>query len=201
MSVTTATLKDNIARVQETIAGAAERSGRHPDEVCLVAISKTHPAETVVRAAELGLTHFGENRVQEAGAKILEVRQAFGGQLEWHLVGTLQRNKINQAVSLFTMIEAVDSRQLAEAIGRRAAGGAVAVLLEVYLGDESARPGFRPEQLQREMGDLLAVAGITIRGLMTVAPLGWDESATRSAFASLRSLRDRLAASFSVALP
>lgn len=199
--ITRASLRDNIARVRESIAEAALRAGRAPNDVQLVAVSKGQPAEVVAEAAELGLRCFGENRVQEAAAKIPRVRELVGRELEWHLVGTLQRNKVRPALSLFAILEAVDSLRLAQAIEQRAGGRRVPVLLEVYFGEDPARPGFRPAGLVAELPRLLELPSLEIRGLMTVAPLGLDASGVRKVFAALRRLRDELAASHGIALP
>ena len=192
MSTTASVLRDNIARVQERIAGSATKAGRHPDEVKLVAVSKSRGADEVAEAASLGLRHFGENRVQEAAAKIPRVGELAASPLEWHLVGTLQRNKVKQALSLFAILQSVDSLRLAEEIDRRANQAPLSVLLEVYLGDEPARPGFRPAELREQLPRVAALPGLHVRGLMTVAPLGLDDRSCRAVFARLRELRDQL---------
>ena len=192
---TAATLRDNVARVRDTIAEAALRAGRRPEDVTLVAVSKTVPAERVAEAASLGLRVFGENRVQEAATKIPRVAELVGQPLEWHLVGTLQRNKVRGALSLFAILQSVDSLRLAESIDRRVERDPVRVLLEVYFGDDPARPGFRPAELAEQLPSLAALPRLRIVGLMTVAPLGEDEARTRAVFAALRELRDRLVGS------
>jgi pyridoxal phosphate enzyme (YggS family) len=192
VSVETSILRDNIARVQQTIAEAAVRAGRDPSEVKLVAVSKTKSAEEVAEAAACGLRCFGENRVQEAAPKMPRVRELVASPLEWHLVGTLQRNKVKSALSLFAILQSVDSLRLAEAIDRQAGGSPVPVLLEVYLGDGPNRPGFRPGDLVAQLPRLTALPRLELRGLMTVAPLGLDEAGNRAVFAGLRELRHRL---------
>jgi hypothetical protein len=185
--------RDNLVRVQEKIAQAARRAGRERAEVQIVVVSKDQRAEAVAEVAALGQRSFGENRVQEAAAKIPRVAELVDAALEWHLVGTLQRNKVNQALSLFAILGAVDSLRLAEAIDGRASAQ-VPVLLEVYLGDDPARPGFRPRQVEDQLDQLRALPNLELRGLMTVAPLGLDERGLRAVFAGLRELRDRLVA-------
>ena len=187
-------LRDNVARVRDTIAEAAIRAGRNPDDVTLVAVSKTVSAERVAEAAALGLRVFGENRVQEAAHKIPRVAELAGQPVEWHLVGTLQRNKVRAALSLFAILQAVESPRLAEAIDGRVERHPARVLLEVYFGDDPTRPGFRPADLVEQLPALASLPRVRILGLMTVAPFGWDESRTRAVFAALRELRDRLAA-------
>jgi pyridoxal phosphate enzyme (YggS family) len=185
-------VRDNLSRVLERVERAAARAGRNPSEVALVAISKTRSAEEVAEVAAGGLRRFGENRVQEAAEKIPRVAELRAPGLEWHLVGTLQRNKIRAALELFAILQSVDSLRLAEAIDQRASGRRIPVLLEVYLGDEQDRPGFRPLELHEQLPHLLCLTGLEIRGLMTVAPLGLDEQATQRVFAQVRELRDRL---------
>lgn len=192
MNVRTASLRDNLERVRETIERAAARAGRDPAEVRLVAVSKTVGAERVAEAAGLGLGCFGENRVQEAAEKIPRVRELVEAPLEWHLIGTLQRNKIRAALPLFAILQSVDSLRLAESIASRASGARVPVLLEVYFGDDPDRPGFRPSELREQLPRLADLPGLEIRGLMTVAPLGTDERGTRAVFAAARELRERL---------
>lgn len=192
---------DRLARVREEIASAAVRAGRDPAEVTLVGVSKTQPAEAVAEAVRAGLAHAGENRVQEARPKITRVAELLRAEgmrpPTWHMVGHLQTNKVAAAIDFFQVIESVDSLHLAAELSKRmvARGGQNAplpILLETYLGDDDARPGFRPDALIQEAGRVAALPGLVVQGLMTVAPLGWDERATRTAFARLRDLRDTL---------
>src|SRR6185295_20254071 len=127
-------LRDRIDRVRGQVADAAARAGRDSSTVTLIAVSKTHSAEAVVEAVHEGIEHVGENRVQEAAEKVERVRALLGRDPTWHLIGTLQRNKVRQALDLFSMIQSVDSVRLAEALAARAEGRTVMVLLEVYLG-------------------------------------------------------------------
>jgi pyridoxal phosphate enzyme (YggS family) len=185
-------LRDNVERVRGIIADAAARGGRPPEAVMLVAVSKTKPPELVAEAAGLGLDRFGENRVQEAEAKVPRVRELLGRDPTWHLIGTLQRNKVKAALGLFAILESVDSVRLAEAVSRRSQGRTIPILLEVYLGDDPDRPGFRPTELREHGSEILQLPGIEVRGLMTVAPLGLDADQTRSVFRQVRELRDEL---------
>ena len=189
-------LRANLERVRSTIADAAARGGRSADAVTLVAVSKTKPPELIAEAFALGVGCFGENRVQEAEPKVARVRELLGRDPTWHLVGTLQRNKVKAALELFAILESVDSVRLAEAISRRAAGRTVPILLEVYLGDDPARPGFRPAELVEEAPAVLALPNLDVRGLMTVAPLGSAGEAARAAFRRLRELREELRARY-----
>jgi pyridoxal phosphate enzyme (YggS family) len=116
--------------------------------------------------------------------------------IDWHMIGHLQTNKAGQAVELFSMVQSVDSLKLAQALDRRAVAlGAkrLPVLLEVYVGDDPERPGFRPDSLLDAAAQIIELPGLEVRGLMTVAPLGLDQAATRAAFKSVRELRDKLA--------
>ena len=185
-------LRDDLERVRATIADAAATAGRAADEITLVAVSKTKPAELVAEAYELGVRAFGENRVQEAEEKIPRVLELLGEEPTWHLVGTLQRNKVKAALGLFAILESVDSVRLAEAISKRADGRSVPILLEVYVGDDPDRPGFRPVELAEAVPTLLALPHLDIRGLMTIAPLGLSPDQTRAAFRQVRELRDDL---------
>ena len=194
MASATAVLRDNVERVRGTIADAAARAGRDPSEVALVAVSKTHPAELVAEVAGLGIEQFGENRVQEAQAKVPRVRELLGHGPTWHMIGSLQRNKVRACLGLFDLIHSVDGARLAEAISERAEGGAAAVLLEVYFGDDPTRPGFRPDDVLGEAEAVLALPNLDVRGLMTVAPLGARGEAARAVFRRLRELRDKLRA-------
>jgi PLP dependent protein len=187
-----AELRENLARVRATIAEAAARAGRSADAVTLVAVSKTQPPELVAEVARLGVDRFGENRVQEAQAKAPRVRALLGRDPLWHLVGTLQRNKVKSALDLFAILESVDSARLAEAISRRAEGRKIPILLEVYLGDDSNRPGFRPDELLEGFAALQDLPGLDVRGLMTVAPLGLGASETADIFRRVADLRDRI---------
>jgi pyridoxal phosphate enzyme (YggS family) len=185
-------LRDNLERVRATIADAAARSGRPPEAVQLVAVSKTKPPQMIAEVAALGVEHFGENRVQEAEAKLPRVRELLGRDPSWHLVGTLQRNKVKAALDLFAILESVDSLRLAEAISRRAVGRTIPILLEVYVGDDPSRPGFRPAELVVEVPRILELPNLDVRGLMTVAPLGLSSEQTRAAFRQMRTLRDEV---------
>ena len=189
---------ENLARVREQIAQAATKVGRSIDDIELVTISKTHPAEKVRGAYEAGQTLFGESRVQEARAKIPELPSA----IRWHFVGHLQKNKIRQALPLFEMIHSVDSLSLAQDMNRIAEeeGSHPRVLLEVNMAGEGSKFGFKPENLREQMETLLALSRLSILGLMTIPPLAPEAEASRKYFVQLRELRDRLQTEFHVDL-
>jgi PLP dependent protein len=195
------TIAENVARVRERVAAAAARAGRDPAEITVVGATKTQPAEVVVEGVRAGLRHIGENRVQEAVPKIARADELLRGlglaAPRWHLIGHLQTNKAAAALRHFQVIESVDSLRLAEALDRRVASpGALPILLEVYVGSDPNRPGFRPAELHDAVGRIAELRGLELRGLMTVAPLGWDPPATRAAFHQVRELRDSLASAY-----
>jgi PLP dependent protein len=187
-------LHERITRVRDQIADAAVRAGRDPSTVTLIGASKTRSPEEIAEAVASGLDHVGENRVQEAAEKVGRVRDLLGRDPTWHLIGTLQRNKCRLALDLFGMIQSVDSVRLAEALSARAEGRRVSLLLEVYLGDDPARPGFRPDDVEQALLSLAALPGLDVRGLMTVAPLGLPDDEIRAVFRRVRELRDGVGA-------
>jgi pyridoxal phosphate enzyme (YggS family) len=174
--------------VLERIEAACARAGRRPGDVTLVAVSKTVPVARIRELLEEGQVAFGENRVQEALAKIPEV----GRGARWHLVGHLQRNKARHAVGAFEMIHSVDDLDLARELDRRAAAKGLVqpVLVEVNVAGEASKHGAAPEEVPALLEGIAGLAGLDLRGLMTVPPpVGRAEDA-RGWFASLRELRD-----------
>ena len=191
-------IEENVERVRTRMAGAAEKAGRPVDEVQLIAISKTHPAESVRAAHEAGLDTFGESRVQEARVKIPDLPSS----LHWHFVGHLQKNKIRHALPLFELFHSVDSLALASDINRIADEQGVhpRVLLEVNVSGEGSKFGFSPEKLRADMESLLALSRLTVEGLMTIPPLAAEAEGSRKFFAQLRGLRDQLEKEFTMRL-
>ena len=189
-------IAENLERVRRKIASAAAKSGRSADAVELVAITKMHPAERVREAVEAGQSLFGENRVQEARAKIPELPS----NLRWHFVGHLQKNKVRQALPLFEMIHSVDSLALAQDINRIAEeeGLHPRVLLEVNVAGEGSKFGFSSERIRDQMEELLALSRLSILGLMTIPPVTKESETSRNYFVQLRELRDRLQTEFRV---
>ncbi|MDD5200198.1 MAG: YggS family pyridoxal phosphate-dependent enzyme [Terrimicrobiaceae bacterium] len=185
-------VEQNLAEVRERIAAAAARAGRSADDVGLIAVSKTFPAEAVREAWEAGQSVFGESRVQESVAKIAELP----GALRWHFIGHMQKNKVRRALPLFELFHGIDSLDLAQAMDRIAAEDGLfpRVLIEVNVAGEAAKFGLRPEALDRDLDALLALPRLQIEGLMTIAPYAEEPEASRPHFRSLRELRDRLAA-------
>ena len=182
-------LAANLQVIRDRIGGACKRAQRDPGSVTLLAVTKTHPPEVVRQAADLGLNLFGENKVQEAKAKI----PLCPGRLHWHMIGHLQSNKCRDAVELFEMIEGVDSLQLAEEINRRAdqAAKTMPVLLEVNVVGEGSKFGYRPSRLLEELNQLNALPRLEIHGLMTVPPWSADPEKVRPVFRELRELKKR----------
>jgi pyridoxal phosphate enzyme (YggS family) len=181
-----------VAAVRERIARAAERAGRRPEAVTLVAISKAHPAERVRAAYDAGLRDFGENKVQEAEAKLaalLDLRP----ELRWHLVGHLQTNKAKKAALLFDRIHSLDSVELAEKLEQQAAGAgrSLLVLVQVDLAGEATKHGADEAQLFPLLERLRGLRALRATGLMVLPPLFEDPEAARPYFRRLRELRDR----------
>lgn len=176
--------------VRNRIRAAAEAAGRDPSGVRLVAVSKTHPPESVREAAALGQTVFGESKIQEAMAKI----PLLPSSLEWHFIGHLQSNKIRKALPLFRLFHGVDNAGLASQMDRISGdcGCFPQVLLEVNVSGEETKFGFRPDRLRSEISDLLALPRVGILGLMTMAPYSDAPLAAKPYFAALRHLRDDL---------
>jgi pyridoxal phosphate enzyme (YggS family) len=193
-------LAERVNGVRNTIALAAERAGRDPNEITLVAVSKTFGSAQVVEAAGLGLRHFGENRVQEAADKIPAVASELAARAAplptWHLIGHLQSNKARLAVSLFSVVESVDSLALATTLNRlaRPRPQPLDVLVEVNVGREASKSGFLPEELSTVFPRLWELPWLRLRGLMTVAPLVAEAEDARPFFRELRRLRDELLA-------
>ena len=192
-------IADNFELIRAKIADAAARSGRSPEAVQLVAVSKTHSPEVILEAVDAGQLLFGENRVQEARAKM----PLLPGRLRWHLIGHLQSNKIRQALPAFERIQSIDTLDLARETNRIAGelGLFPKVLLEVNVAGESSKFGFQPEALRACMEELLTLDRVAIDGLMTIPPLAPKAEDSRKYFAALRALRDRLSEEFRVPLP
>jgi pyridoxal phosphate enzyme (YggS family) len=182
----------NVLSIRERIAKAAERCGRSPDEITLLAVSKTFPAEFLVRAAEAGIRCFGENRVQEAETKIPQLRNIDG--LQWHLIGHLQTNKARRAAELFDVIHSVDSVKLAAKLNQASteAGKILSVLLQIDLGDEETKFGAEPRQIHELVEAINGFPGLRLNGLMTIPPFWDNPEDVRPYFARLRQLRDKM---------
>ena len=190
---TATTIRDNLARVRETIAEAASRAGTSPEGITLVGVSKTVAPELIREAIAGGLTEIGENRIQEAQPKIEMLdpeAKASGREVRWHMVGHLQRNKAKAAVGLFDLIQSIDSRRLAEAVNRAAneAGVVKDILCEVNTSGEETKFGLSPAEVVKFVAELADLKGLRMQGLMTVGPLVADPDEARPAFRQLREL-------------
>jgi pyridoxal phosphate enzyme (YggS family) len=184
-------LSENLTHIRTRIAEAAQRAGRSPDEITLVAVSKTKPLELVKMAYTLGVTDFGENRVQEAQIKIA----AFQPQgLRWHMIGHVQTNKANKVVSIFDSVQSVDSLHLAQALSQQASqqGKRLTVLLEINVAGETSKTGIPLAEASTVAQQVVALPGLDVAGLMTVAPLVENPEEVRPVFRTLRELRARL---------
>jgi pyridoxal phosphate enzyme (YggS family) len=180
----------NTRIVRDRITAAAERAGRDPAAVRLIAVTKTFPPAVCAAAVQAGLTDLGENRVQEGVAKAATLAES-GMKPVWHLIGHLQSNKVKAALGAFTVIHSVDSVELAQAISRRAARP-VAVLLEVNVAGEATKFGLSPEETPATYRAIAGLPNIEVRGLMTVAPQTDDPETVRPVFRHLRALAERL---------
>jgi len=176
-----------------TIDAACSRSGRNPDQVRLVAVSKTRPPAAVLELARAGQVLFGENRVQEALVKI-DAPELTGLNLSWHLIGHLQKNKARHVAGRFDLIHTVDSMNLAAELDRRSglSGCRQPVLLQVNQAGESTKSGVSQENLEPLARQVVELENLDLRGLMTIPPLSADPEDSRRWFCGLRELRDRL---------
>jgi len=185
-------LAARLTAVRERIAAAANASGREPEEVKLIAISKTHPASVIRTLIELGAGDLGENRVQEAEEKIAEIGR---DRARWHLVGHLQANKARRAVNLFEVIHSLDSLDLAQRLDRLCAEEGrekLPVLIQVDLGHEETKSGVDESELTHLVEGLKSLTHLELIGLMTLPPFFDDTEQSRPFFRRLRELRDEL---------
>ena len=186
----------NVSSIQQRIAAAAHRAGRSPDEILLMAVTKTQPPERIREAYDAGLRLFGENRVQEFAAKVAALRDLQAA--DWHMIGHLQTNKAAKTAELFRAVDSVDSLKLAEKLNAaaRAFGKKLYVLIEINVGGEAAKSGVAPDS--PALDELLIAAprfeGLIFRGLMTVPPFTDEPEDARPYFRKLRELRDAIAA-------
>lgn len=185
-------IRENLDLVRERVARAAERAGRDPASITIVAVTKTHGPEVVTEAIEAGISDIGENKVQEFLAKAPHVVLP----CRWHLVGHLQTNKIPKVIGKFALVQSVDTFRLAEQLsqGGEKAGGVTDVLLEVNTSGEASKFGLSPTETVSACAAMAKLPALRIRGLMTIGPLVDDPSAVGAAFARLRRLKDEIEA-------
>jgi len=189
-------IAENIAHVRKRIAAAARSANRNPDEITLMAVTKTFPPDRIREAYAAGLRVFGENRVQEFAAKATTLRDL--RDVEWHLIGHLQTNKAAKAAELFDAVDSVDSVRTAEKLNASAAstGKTLSILIEINVGGERAKSGVAPGsgELEKILQGAPRWRNLKIRGLMTVPPYTEDPEGSRPYFRQLRQIRDSIAA-------
>ncbi len=198
------TIAERLHHVRAEIAAACGRVGRSPDEVTLVAVTKTHPPETVLEAIQAGARDLGENRVYEGIEKMQAVREMTGAPARWHMIGNIQSRKTQDVAEWYDMVHSVErvkiARRLSDAAEER--GERLPALLEVNVSGEESKSGWRAWPLKeddafhRDLQTILAFPGVEIRGLMTMAPIVADPEQARPYFVRLRQLRDELAAAY-----
>jgi PLP dependent protein len=195
-----AELAETRSEILGRISEAAARAGRAPDEIEIVAVTKTVAADRIRAAIAAGFTTLGENRVQERAGKVAEVDAVStwpaGEAPRWHLVGPLQSNKARRAIELFDVIETVDSLELAARLGRISdelrPERPLPVLLQVNVDDDAAKSGFTPQELERDIAAILDLPGLELQGLMTVGRLVGQPELARPTFVALRTFADAL---------
>ncbi|MCL2878219.1 MAG: YggS family pyridoxal phosphate-dependent enzyme [Acidobacteria bacterium] len=182
----------NIQHIRGRITRTAESCGRRPEEITLLAISKTFPCEAIAEAMAAEIRRFGESRVQEAETKIPHFTGAV--KPEWHLIGHLQSNKTRRAVELFDVIQSVDSAKLAARISQAALelGKTISILLQVDLGDEETKFGTPPDEIREIIEAISSLKGVRLDGLMTLPPNFENPEDARPYFRRLRELGEKL---------
>lgn len=194
-----ADISRNLESIHQQIADAVRKSGREPEAVQLLAVSKTYPPKTIRQAFDAGQIRFGENRVQEALDKIPQLPN----EIEWHLIGHLQTNKVRKVLPACAWIHSVDSLKIAGAINRVASELHLKakVYLQVNVARDEAKFGFSPAEIRQSVDQMRAMEHLRIEGLMTIPEFTDDSEKTRSHFAALRELRDELKTRAGLALP
>jgi pyridoxal phosphate enzyme (YggS family) len=184
-------ISDNVARLRERIAAAAQRSGRSGNDVSLVAVTKYVGVDEAKALVAAGCHDLGESRPQELWRKAEALR---GEPIQWHLVGHLQQNKVRRTLPLISMLHSGDSRRLVSTVSEEAAqaGTSLPVLFEVNVSGDAAKHGFAPDEIESEFAHLAGLPGLEVRGLMTMAAFGTSGETARRDFVALRELRDRL---------
>lgn len=202
-------LMDNVARIQERIAQAARRAGRNPSEITLIAVSKTHPAESIRLAYEAGVRNFGENRVQEWESKRPLLSDL--GDANWHLIGHLQSNKANRAATSFHSVDSVDELGLAQRLDRALQTPGISVIgntaaklrvvIEVRVAEETTKSGVNAADLPALVEQVTKLSSLDLSGLMCIPPYLEDVESVRPYFRRMRELRDQIARQVGVTLP
>jgi PLP dependent protein len=202
LNMATTSIRENLLQVEERISAAARRAGRRGEEITLIGVSKTHPAEAIREAFEAGLRHFGENRVQEWEGKQGGIQDLSA---TWHLIGHLQSNKAAKAAKLFHAIDSVDDFALAERLDRArgeiGASAKLRVLIEVHIAKEETKTGVGAEELPELVEKVARLPMLELAGLMCIPPFAENAGEARPYFSRLRELRDDLAKRLGRALP
>lgn len=183
-------IKDNLLEIKEKIRQAAEKAGRNADEIKLIAVTKTVEVEKIQEALALGIEAIGENRVQEARSKY----DFLPKKIEWHLIGSLQTNKVKQAVQMFDFIHSVDRKALAEEINKQclALDKTMKVLIQVNISGEESKHGVEIKEAEELIKYALTLSGLEVKGLMTIAPLVDDPEEVRIVFKGLKNLQEQM---------
>lgn len=183
-------IEENLKIVRERISRAAERAGRNPSGIRIVAVTKTHPPEAVDQAVKAGLKDVGENKVQEFLDKEGMVKE----DCRWHFVGHLQRNKVNKIIGSFELIHSLDSLRLARKINKSSLreGVVTSVLVQVNTSGEESKYGIEPDEAEELCAAVSSYEGIRVKGLMTMAPWVEDRGVIRRTFSALRMLADKI---------
>lgn len=181
-------LANHLSQVRERIGQACLRSGRRAEEILLVAVTKTIPEARIIEALQQGLTHLGENYIQEAQRKIKAIEQG-----TWHFIGHLQTNKVKQAITLFSMIETLDSKKLAREVNHQAlqAGKTMEVLIQVNEAGELTKSGVPPDQVPSLLEEMPSWEGLRLRGLMSIPPYDPDPEQSRPWYRSLHCWQEK----------
>jgi len=184
------TVKDNLETINKKIKEAALKVNRDPQEIKLVAVTKTATLEQIKEAINEGVKIIGENKVQEAKKKY----QVLTTEVKWHLIGHLQTNKVKYAVEIFDLIHSVDSIKLAKEIDNRSVQfkKTIDVLIEVNISGEETKYGYNPEKVEAFLKEISEFSGIRVRGLMTIAPISKNKEEVRPYFRRLRELSERI---------
>ena len=195
-------IKENVEKIKHKIEESAKKAGRNPEDIILLAASKTQPVEKIVEAYNAGIRFFGENRVQEGIKKIDSLKEKYP-EIHWHLIGGLQTNKAKYAVRYFELIHSLDRKELADEIDKRALkiGKIQDVLIEVNIGEEESKYGVSPENLKDLFEYSLGKKHLNILGLMCIPPYSEDKENSRPYFSALRQMKEELEKEFSVNLP
>jgi PLP dependent protein len=196
------TIRENLQQVRQKIDVAARRASRKPEEILLIGVSKTHPAEMIREAYGAGLRHFGENRVQEWEGKLGALADLSA---TWHLIGHLQSNKAARAAKVFRSVDSVDDWSLAQRLDRaqaeKATGEKLRVLIEVHMGGEESKSGVTEEDLPELAERVLTLSHIDFAGLMCIPPFRENPDEVRPSFETLRKLKEQLESRLRKPLP